>query len=116
MALPQLAPIVIQFGTTIDSQIRSFQMTAIPGMVWMPADHRLLGDHGHQMPFLLLGDKYARAVKVGAQAQPVMFPLADAAQSDAVRTRAGRLILRPARRTGRPVPPRCAPRRGRPDW
>jgi len=40
----------------------------------------LLGDHGHQMPFLLLGDKYARAVKVGAQAQPVMFPLADAAQ------------------------------------
>jgi len=51
-----------------------------PSMVWLPADHRLLGDHGHQMPFLLLGDKYARAVKVGAQAQPVMFPLADAAQ------------------------------------
>ena len=49
-------------------------------MVWLPADHRLLGDHGHQMPFLLLGDKYARAVKVGAHAQPVMFPLADAAQ------------------------------------
>ena len=51
-----------------------------PCMVWLPADHRLLGDHGHQMPFLLLGDKYARAVKVGAQAQPVMFPLADAGQ------------------------------------
>lgn len=51
-----------------------------PCMVWLPADHRLLGDHGHQMPFLLLGDKYARAVKVGAQAQPVMFPLADADQ------------------------------------
>ncbi|MDO8275141.1 MAG: gamma-glutamyl-gamma-aminobutyrate hydrolase family protein, partial [Serpentinimonas sp.] len=32
------------------------------------------------MPFLLLGDKYARAVKVGAQAQPVLFPLAEAAQ------------------------------------
>jgi putative glutamine amidotransferase len=48
-----------------------------PCMVWLPADHRLLGDHGHQMPFLLLGDKYARAVKVGAQAQPVMFPLAE---------------------------------------
>lgn len=48
-----------------------------PCMVWLPADHRLLGDHGHQMPFLLLGDKYARAVKVGVQAQPVMFPLAD---------------------------------------
>ncbi len=55
-------------------------MIPSPSMVWLPADHRLLGDHGHQMPFLLLGDKYARAVKVGAQAQPVMFPLADAAQ------------------------------------
>ncbi len=51
-----------------------------PCMVWLPADHRLLGDHGHQMPFLLLGDKYARAVKVGAQCQPVMFPLADTEQ------------------------------------
>lgn len=47
-------------------------------MVWLPADHRLLGDHG--MPYLVLGDKYARAVKVGAHSQPVMFPLADAAQ------------------------------------
>ena len=46
-------------------------------MVWLPADHRLMGDHGHQMPFLVLGDKYARAVKLGAKAQPVMFPLAD---------------------------------------
>lgn len=54
--------------------------TQYPPMVWLPADHRLLGDHGHAMPFLLLGDKYARAVKVGAHAQPVMFPLADAAQ------------------------------------
>ena len=51
-----------------------------PCMVWLPADHRLLGDHGHQMPFLLLGDKYARAVKTCAQVQPVMFPLADVGQ------------------------------------
>ena len=57
-------------------------MNKPPCMVWLPADHRLLGDHGHQMPFLLLGDKYARAVKVGAQAQPVMFPLADPDQID----------------------------------
>jgi putative glutamine amidotransferase len=57
-------------------------MNKPPCMVWLPADHRLLGDHGHQMPFLLLGDKYARAVKVGAQAQPVMFPLADVEQID----------------------------------
>lgn len=55
-------------------------MNKPPCMVWLPADHRLMGDHGHQMPFLLLGDKYARAVKVGAQAQPVMFPLADTDQ------------------------------------
>ncbi len=55
-------------------------MNPPPCMVWLPADHRLMGNHGHQMPYLLLGDKYARAVKVGAQAQPVMFPLADAAQ------------------------------------
>ena len=51
--------------------------TLPPCLVWLPADHRLLGDHGHQMPFLMLGDKYARAIKVGAKAQPVMFPLAD---------------------------------------
>lgn len=49
-------------------------------LVWMPADHRLLGADGHRMPCLVLGDKYARAVKVGAHAQPVMFPLAQASQ------------------------------------
>ena len=53
-------------------------MTPPPCLVWLPADHRQLGPHA--TPYLLLGDKYARAVKVGAQAQPVMFPLADAAQ------------------------------------
>lgn len=47
-------------------------------LVWLPVDHRLLGQGDLQMPFLVLGDKYARAVKVNAQAQPVMFPLADA--------------------------------------
>ena len=51
-------------------------MNKPPCMVWLPADHRLLGDHDHQAPFLVLGDKYARAVKDGAQAQPVGFPLA----------------------------------------
>ncbi|MDP2371812.1 gamma-glutamyl-gamma-aminobutyrate hydrolase family protein [Rhodoferax sp.] len=51
-------------------------MNKPPCMVWLPADHRLLGDHDHQAPFLVLGDKYARAVRVGAQAQPVVFPLA----------------------------------------
>ena len=55
-----------------------------PALVWLPADHRLLGEPGHQMPFLLLGDKYARAVKVGARAQPVMFPLAGPEAIDAL--------------------------------
>lgn len=53
-----------------------------PSLVWLPADHRLLGRDGNTMPFLVLGDKYARAVKVNAQAQPVMFPLATAEQID----------------------------------
>jgi putative glutamine amidotransferase len=55
-----------------------------PPLVWLPADHRLLGRDGNTMPFLVLGDKYARAVKVNAQAQPVMFPLADAGEIDAL--------------------------------
>ncbi len=48
-------------------------------LVWLPADHRLLGHGEHQMPFLVLGDKYARAVKRNAMAQPVVFPLSDVA-------------------------------------
>ena len=55
-------------------------MNQTPSLVWLPADHRLLGTAPQTMPFLVLGDKYARAVKVNAQAQPVMFPLADAHQ------------------------------------
>ncbi len=52
---------------------------ASPVLVWLPADHRMLGQDSESMPALVLGDKYARAIKVGAQAQPVVFPLADAA-------------------------------------
>lgn len=48
-----------------------------PSLVWLPADHRLLGSAERTMPFLVLGDKYARAVKVNAQVQPVLFPLAE---------------------------------------
>ena len=55
-------------------------MNKPPCLVWLPADHRLLGDHEHPAPFLVLGDKYAQAVKLGAQAQPVVFPLAQAGQ------------------------------------
>lgn len=51
-----------------------------PTLVWLPADHRILGSGRKTMPFLVLGDKYARAVRDNAEAQPVMFPLADASQ------------------------------------
>ena len=54
--------------------------TTNPALVWLPMDHRLLGAEPDQVPFLVLGDKYARAVKMGSHAQPVAFPLVDAAQ------------------------------------
>jgi putative glutamine amidotransferase len=53
-------------------------------LVWLPADHRFLGEEGSRMPFLVLGDKYARALKECANAQPVLFPLAEAAQIPAL--------------------------------
>jgi putative glutamine amidotransferase len=49
-------------------------------MVWLPVDHRLMGKDGQQMAFVVLGEKYARAAKVGAGAQPVLFPLAGTEQ------------------------------------
>jgi hypothetical protein len=30
-----------------------------PPLVWVPLDHRALREDGHQMPYLVLGDKYA---------------------------------------------------------
>lgn len=53
-----------------------------PCMVWLPADHRLLGNDEHKLPYLVLGDKYARAVKDHAGAEPVVFPMASASQID----------------------------------
>jgi putative glutamine amidotransferase len=61
----------------------SQHVDSCPPLVWLPADHRMLG-HEHPMPYLVLGDKYARAVKVGTAAQPVMFPLAEASQIPAL--------------------------------
>ncbi len=59
-------------------------MKKSPALVWLPADHRLLGSGDGAMPFLVLGDKYARAVKVNAQAQPVVFALAQGSDVDAL--------------------------------
>jgi putative glutamine amidotransferase len=51
-----------------------------PCLVWLSADHRLLGRDDLQMPHVVLGDKYAKAVKESALAEPVIFPLAHADQ------------------------------------
>jgi putative glutamine amidotransferase len=75
-------PLSSNFRATMNLHLGDTMKQSPPCMVWLPADHRLLGDHGHQMPFLMLGDKYAQAVKGCAQAQPVMFPLADPEQID----------------------------------
>ncbi len=55
-----------------------------PCLVWLPADHRLLGNGDRTMPFFVLGDKYARAVKANALAEPVVFPMANAGQIPAL--------------------------------
>lgn len=55
-------------------------MNKPPCKVWLPMDHRVLDDDGQQMPFLVLGDKYARAVRDSVHGQAVLFPLADATQ------------------------------------
>ncbi len=55
-------------------------MKQTPCLVWLPVDHRDLGEGDQSKPYLVLGDKYARAVKVNAGAEPVLFPLAQAEQ------------------------------------
>ena len=55
-----------------------------PSLVWLPADHRMLGSDGNTMPYLVLGDKYARALKTHSKVQPVVFALAEAHQIDAL--------------------------------
>lgn len=46
-------------------------------LVWIPLCERMLGETISAQPYLVLGDKYARAVKWVAQAQPVQFALAE---------------------------------------
>lgn len=55
-----------------------------PSLVWLPADHRWLGDRVEKMPFWVLGDKYARAVNGYCDAQSVVFPLAAEADIDSL--------------------------------
>ena len=53
-------------------------------LVWLPMDHRQRSGDDPSLPYLYLGGKYARAVRDGAMAQPVSFPLADAADIPAL--------------------------------
>lgn len=62
----------------------NFSQDVFLALVWTPADHRLLGEEGHQAPFLVLGDKYARALRQCAQVQPVVFALVEVPQIPAL--------------------------------
>jgi putative glutamine amidotransferase len=50
--------------------------------VWVTHDHRHLGEGDVKSPFTVLGDKYAWAVKQGAQAEPLTFPAANPTNID----------------------------------
>ena len=49
-------------------------------LVWLPADHRGRDSGSADLPYLMLGEKYATACKFGAHAQPVIFPLVQSSQ------------------------------------
>jgi putative glutamine amidotransferase len=67
-----------------DAKNTEITMVSTPAMVWLPADHRLLGNDKQSMPFLVLGDKYARAVKEFCLCQPVVFPLVESDEIDSL--------------------------------
>lgn len=50
--------------------------------VWVPLDHRVLAEDGEPVPFTVLGDKYAQALRECAGAQALAFPMAGADQID----------------------------------
>lgn len=61
--------------------------------VWVVHDHRLLGTALHPSPFTVLGEKYARAVRHCALAQPVTFPTAAADEIDALLAQCDGVLL-----------------------
>jgi putative glutamine amidotransferase len=52
--------------------------------VWVTHDHRQLGQGDHRSPFTVLGDKYAQAIQLGAQAVPFTLPCASASEIDSL--------------------------------
>ena len=53
-------------------------------VVWLPLDHRLLGDGPQAIPYFFLGEKYASSLRRSAGTQPCTFPLADEADIPAL--------------------------------
>lgn len=65
--------------------MKSGKIRAVPPcLVWVPADHRLLGDGDSRTSFTVLADEYARALRDCAGAQPVVFALAEVGQIPAL--------------------------------
>lgn len=61
--------------------------------VWLPADHRNMAYENGDLPYLLLGHKYADAVKRGAGAQPVVFALSQRSDIDELITQVDGVML-----------------------
>jgi putative glutamine amidotransferase len=55
-----------------------------PTRVWVPMDHRVLVEDAEPVQFTVLGDKYAEALRDGAGAQAIAFPLVGPQQIDAL--------------------------------
>lgn len=55
-----------------------------PCLVWVPADHRELGEGLDITPFSVVADQYSSALRDAAGVQAVVFPLAGAADIDAL--------------------------------
>lgn len=53
-----------------------------PVWVWLPTDHRILDSGNAASPYLVLGDKYARALRECTTTTPVLFPLAQVHEID----------------------------------
>ncbi len=53
-----------------------------PPIIWLPADHKNMAFEDGNLPYLMLGHKYADAAKRGANAQPVVFALAGSEDID----------------------------------
>lgn len=53
-------------------------------LVWLPLDHRLLGDGPQAIPYFFLGEKYGSSLRRSAGAQACAFPLAGEADIPAL--------------------------------